>query len=100
MRTICYCVGCKKHPKHDRRGQFKTWLTGYFPGNMIWASYAEQSSQVECLRPISPAFEAFGITPEDFSYPVTAYADGGSVTGAEESSFTIFASCGDEDHEN
>ena len=100
MTTTCYCIGCKKHPLHAERKDFKNLLTGYLPGRMIPAELKNQGVQVDCLLPDSSAFAELDVEPKDFTFKVTAYGDGGSITGVDGSGYEIYAVCGNEDHEN
>jgi len=99
MNTKCYCLGCKRHPKHDKRNQFKKWFTGFEPGFVIIAKqFEDQGSFVNCLKVESEADEFVDLN--DFDYPITAYGDGCAVTGSETQGLTIYANCGNEDHED
>lgn len=99
MKTKCYCVGCKRHPLHSKRKEFKKWLTGYSPDSLIVTNeYENQAAIVDCLKPTSGADEYVDL--DDFDYPVTAYGDGAAITGCDLPGLIIYANCGNEDHED
>lgn len=97
MKTFCYCIGCKKHPKHNDRKNLK-WVTG-FPKS-IYGEEEKSGADVDCLDPISGFFDDNRGEPEEFEFSETAYGDGDTRTMAEEIGFTIYANCGNEDHED
>ena len=99
MKTKCYCIFCKHHPFHDRQKEFKNILCGWDVGDFISIEEDKQGVYVDCLEPRSDAFYDLEREAEDFSYPVTAYGDGYSVTGCEGSGYLIRATCGNEDDE-
>jgi hypothetical protein len=70
-------------------------LTGWRMGRYI-ESNIKVGRMVECLNPMSSAFDELDIIPEDNVFPITAYNDGGSETGFEGSSYLIRAYCADE----
>ena len=102
MRTKCYCIFCPKHPKHNQRNQLGNPVVGFHVGDFINPSYDHQGSDVDCLEPISDAFEHyFFLDAEDFNYPITAYGDGSSVTGFYSvNGLTLYAGCGNEEYSN
>ena len=97
MKTHCYCIGCKKHPKHEDRKNL-VWVTGY--PKFIYGDDGKSGADVDCLSPSSGFFDDNRGEPEEFEFPETAYGDGSSLTQAEEIGFTIFANCENEDHED
>ncbi len=98
MKTKCYCVGCKKHPLHSKRKEFKKWYTGFYPGYFVDHKYDEQGVDVDCLMPESSASDYVNL--DDFEYPITAYGDGSVVTGAEVPGLIIYATCKNEEYED
>lgn len=98
MNTKCFCIFCKHHPLHENKKDFKDWLTGWEPGSLSYTKYKSQGKDVNCLQPVSDAFDNLGRNPSDFEYPITAYGDGLAETGVSEVSFTIFAICENEQH--
>ena len=98
MKTKCYCVGCKKHPLHNKRNELGKWFTGYHPENFVESKFEVQGADVDCLKPESAAEDYLRL--EDFEYPITAYGDGAAITGCALPGITIFANCGNEEHED
>lgn len=97
MKTKCYCLGCKNHPLHSKRNEYQ-WLVGWSPDKMVFSH--PYGTEVDCLDPVSDAFDIFWEDPEDFEYPITAYGDGCAITGFQENGITLVAFCKNEDHEN
>ena len=54
--------------------------------------------EVNCLKPVSRAFDEFDIDPDSENFPVTAYGDGESMTGFERDGITLYATCGNEEY--
>jgi hypothetical protein len=101
MKTKCYCVGCKRHPLHDKRKELSPWVVGWEPDRIIFGENAKsQGAEVDCLEPVSGAFSHLVGEIDDYEYPITAYGDGCSITGFQEDGMTVVATCGNEDHEN
>ena len=61
--------------------------------------HSDLGKAVECLLPVSSAFDDFDLEPSDFEYETTAYDDGYAATGVDENSYRIYAACGNEEHE-
>lgn len=99
MKTTCYCIGCKKHPLHEKRNEFE-WLSGWSVGDYIPFKYKEQGKQVNCLIPDGESFEQLDLDPDDFDYPITAYDDGFAATGVDTYGYTLRLYCNQEEHEN
>lgn len=98
MKTKCYCVGCPKHPLFNERHDFK-FYTGFYIGDTIWKEeYLIQGRDVDCLEPVSDAFYDLDISPEEHDFPITAYGDGGSITGFSGRGYEIFANCENEEY--
>jgi hypothetical protein len=98
METECYCIYCKKHPLYEKRKELQV-LTGWQVGYIILDAERYGGENVECLSPISDAFEELWIDPEDYEFPVTAYDDGMSSTGIDEDYFKVYAICENEEYE-
>ena len=98
MKTKCYCIGCKLHPLHDKRGKLP-WYVGWDIHRITMRDYSDSAADVNCLKPESKFFDEFLSDPGDFDWPVTAYGDGEADTGHDAEGFTIYAVCGNEDHE-
>jgi hypothetical protein len=93
MKTECHCLYCPKHPLHAERGK-KQSPTGFDPTRFVMSSGT--GVVVNCLKPISKAFDEFDIDPKLEKFPVTAYGDGASMTGFERDGITLYATCGNE----
>lgn len=100
MKTLCYCVGCKKHPLHDKRNEFKNWVTGWTPDSFIWDEQKKQGAEVDCLEVDSRFMFENDMSPEDYDFPITAYGDGTSLTGFIKYGTMITGICANEEHEN
>lgn len=100
MKTRCYCLHCKNHPKHAIRASFDRCVTGFEAGNFIMPEYDEQSAIVNCLEPSCGAIRDEIIDPEDYGFPITAYGDGSSETGFyNRNGLSIHATCANEQDE-
>ena len=98
MKTMCFCVGCKKHPLHEQRDEFD-WLNGWRPGRIIYEEeYKKQGIDVDCLEPGGSIFDF--LSKEDYEFPITAYGDGMAITGFSNGSMIATAYCKNEEHEN
>ncbi len=95
MKTTCYCVYCKKHPLYGKADDFEH-PGSYFAGD-FYDGDKKFGKEVDCLEPVSSAFDDLPIEPEEFDYPITAYGDGVTSTGHEGRGFIIFAHCGAEE---
>lgn len=93
MKTRCHCLYCPKHPLHHKRDLIES-PTGYSPTKFVLSS--ETGADVNCLRPVSDAFDEFDIDPSYEQFPVTAYGDGASMTGFERDGIVLYATCGNE----
>lgn len=94
MRTHCYCIYCQNHPKFNIRHTFDYPATGFDVHRFIDPKFDEQSAIVNCLEPSCGAIEKEIIDPNDYKFPVTAYADGCSWTGFwNVDGISIHASC-------
>lgn len=98
MQTKCFCIFCPRHPKFKDRHLWNDPPTGFLPGDIIWGA-DEYAAKVECLLPVSSAFEEFNIDPNYQEFPITAYGDGCAMTGFSTDGITVFASCHNEDYE-
>lgn len=98
MKTKCYCVYCPFHPSHLFQNNFKEILTGWELGDYIHEEHNEYGKEVDCLVPVSAAFNTLGTSPEDHDWRVTAYGDGCAETGVIGEGFHIFANCGKEEY--
>ncbi len=98
MKTKCYCVYCKKHPLFIEKKDFKV-VTGFQVGNYVSDMFTS-GRDVNCLNPISDAFDDFDIDPENYEFPITAYGDGISQTGFEGRGYIIYANCDNEEYED
>lgn len=94
MRTECHCLYCPKHPLHAKRKKIAS-PTGFDPTRFVMGS-EKSGREVDCLRPVSRAFDAYGIDPLDEEFPVTAYGDGAAMTGFDRDGITLYAGCKDE----
>ena len=66
---------------------------------MIWDKEEKKSgAAVDCLEPLSGFFDDECGDPEQYEFPETAYGDGDSLTTSEQMGYTIFATCGNEEH--
>lgn len=99
MKTRCYCVGCKLHPLHARRSEFKAWVTGWDLNKFILGDEEIQGADVTCLNPMSDAFDDLDINPNEHEFPVTAYCDM-AETGFAGHGYNVYAICANEDHED
>jgi hypothetical protein len=100
MKTKCYCVCCSKHPLHQKyldSGRKMNVVTGFMTGQFIHDS-DNTGKDVECLDPISDAFDELGLIESTYEYPITAYGDGSSETGFVGNSYIIYAHCDNEDY--
>ena len=88
----------KNHPKFEQNALLGYPPTGFRAGSFISNRYEHHASQVDCLKPISDAFEDYFLDPEDFDYPITAYGDGSAETGFRSNSLVLYAGCGSEEH--
>ena len=95
MKTECHCLYCPRHPLHKKRGDIVS-PTGYDPTK--WGPGGKTGREVDCLKPVSDAFDAFDIDPEDEEFPTTAYGDGCAMTGFERDGITLYAHCGNEEY--
>jgi len=100
MKTKCYCFWCKKHPLHSEKDKITSRESGEVVG---FNNYPHINSQlgrdVNCLEPISNAFDELSIDPKDFDWNYTSYGDGSSYTEVDGGSFQISAICKNEEHE-
>lgn len=100
MKTLCYCIGCKKHPLHDMRNTKNArWIHShpYMPEDLA------MGKEVECLEIDSRAFSEGYILdePDTFEWDEVVYGDGQAMTEANPNpALTIRAVCGNEDHED
>ncbi len=98
MKTKCYCVGCPKHPLFENRHNY-VFYTGFDVGDTIWKNEdLVQGADVDCLEPVSDAFDDLDINPEEHDFPITAYGDGNSITGFDGRGYTIVANCENEEY--
>lgn len=100
MRTKCYCTSCKNHPKFEQNALLGYPPTGFLPDRYIDDRYEPHAAEVDCLKPVSDAFERYFLDPEDFEYPVTAYGDGSAETGFSSNCLVLYAGCGNEQYES
>ena len=99
MKTTCYCVYCPFHPSHLFQNNFKKILTGWELGDYIHEEHNEYGKEVDCLEPVSAAFDELEKSPEDFEWRITAYGDGFADTGVIRPGYHIFANCRKEIYE-
>lgn len=98
MKTKCYCVGCPKHPLFENRHSY-VFYTGFDVGDTIWKKEdLVQGVDVDCLEPVSDAFDDLDINPKEHDFPITAYGDGCSITGFDGRGYTIVANCENEEY--
>ena len=98
MKTRCYCILCPKHPLYTKRKELSV-LAGWQVGRGIYDPKHEAGgANVDCLEPISDAFDELHIDSEDYEFPVTAYGDGCSLTGIEGRGFEVEAICNNEEY--
>jgi hypothetical protein len=98
MKTTCYCILCPKHPFYAKRKELSV-LTGWRVG---WLIYKPEDvaggAVVDCLEPVSYAFDELNIDPGDYEFPITAYEDGCALTGFHGRGFEIEANCDNEEY--
>ncbi len=96
MKTECHCIYCPLHPLHKKRARLEA-PTGYDPTQ--WVMNSKVGREVNCLEPVSAAFDAFDIDPELEEFETTAYGEGASMTGFERDGITLYARCKNEGYE-
>lgn len=99
MDAVCYCVGCKKHPLHNKRNDFGEWATG-FTGGFLIKKYDPQQASVNCFNPKSDAEDYYGDLWNDWAGKMVAYGDGYSVAFMFVPGAQLMATCGNEEHED
>ena len=99
-KTTCYCIYCSKHPLYEKYKDDPNPFTGYKPSmGFAWmATHKHHAADVECLEPSSDAFDEMGIHHSELDFEITAYGDGGSITGFDAGSWVITAHCDNEDY--
>lgn len=96
MKTTCYCIYCSKHPIYDKEEKLVA-ATG-IRGQSVPNNFRDHGKKVECLTPLSNAFDELNLSPEELDWEQTAYADGGSYTEVDGRGYTIMAFCDNEDY--
>jgi len=99
MNTKCYCVLCKRHPLYKNNKKWKNVYAGFDIGKFIPKEFDKHGKDVECLHPVSSAFDELDLDPDDFKWEGTAYGDGCSLTFVNKAGYTIMANCGSEEQE-
>lgn len=99
MKTKCFCIGCKSHPLHAKRKEFREWVTGNDGGGIWKSGQVDQGVDVECLSPVSDAFDKLGIDSDDIDTPYIAYGDGISLGYYRGSMFELWYNCENETFE-
>lgn len=99
MRSKCYCTSCPNHPKFSQRHSLGNPPTGYRADRYFGDRFEVHEAEVDCLQPVSQAFEDYLLDPTDFDYPITAYGDGEAVTGYTSFYLTIHAGCDNEQYQ-
>jgi hypothetical protein len=85
---------------HKRRREFKDFIVRFdHYAKPHIPEEQRQAAEVACLSPSIGAFDELGLDPLDFSFPITAYGDGCSMTGIRGSRYEIEAVCLNEDYE-
>jgi hypothetical protein len=70
-------------------------------GKFVWAEKLQKTGvEVDCLDPVSDAFDVLDVDPSDYDFETTAYGDGVSITGIDQDSFRIWANCGNEKYKD
>lgn len=99
MKTKCYCTSCPNHPKFKQRHELGSPPTGFRANYSIPYNFDPHAAEVDCLKPVSQAFEDYFLEPDEFDYPLTAYGDGEAVTGYYSWWLTLNAGCDNERYE-
>ena len=96
MKTICYCVKCKKHPLYSKK--FDEYMTGFYEGFDILSEYETQGIEVDCLDPVLSSHIDYDLNPFDFEFSRTAYGgDEESLTFTIHNDSVVYATCGNEE---
>jgi hypothetical protein len=100
MKTKCFCIGCKKHPLHDKRTEFKDWVVLGYCSEPYKEEHEKQGCDVNCFEASSSAEEYLLNFIESFDFELCYYNDGVSYSYFEDRDITIHATCNNEDHED
>lgn len=97
MKTTCYCIGCKRHPLHNKRDTL-VWITDGHR-SIYDKKEKESGSEVNCFEPLSAFYDETDIPKDEYQFDSCMYGGGYSQAKSEQMGFTIFAHCENEDHE-